>query len=70
MLKCRILKLWNASGGIPVANPEITIVSRHAYNDMCLCAFVCFVHSYALPSHPMRIVLPYVLLESGIVKRM
>lgn len=32
--------------------------------------FVCFVHSYALPSHPMRIVLPCVLLESGIVKRM
>lgn len=32
--------------------------------------FVCFVHSYALPSHLMRIVLPYVLLESGIVKRM
>lgn len=68
MLKCRILKLWNAGGGIPVANPEITIVSRHAYNDMCRCAFVCLVYSYALPSHPMLIMQPSCYLKAALSK--
>ena len=57
-------------GGDLLLTPKLQL--SHDMRTM-ICAYVlfaCLVHSYALPSHPMLIMQPCMLLESGIVKRM
>lgn len=68
MLKCRILKLWNAGGGYLLLTPKLQL--SHDMRTM-ICAYVlfaCLVYSYALPSHPMLIMQPSCYLKAALSK--